>query len=158
MNSIQTISVGEVLAGQFQLQNGIFQNALDQLDDALALQRPHPNSNHLNWLVGHLVTCRYMLANHIGLALADPNDKLYFSPIHDGPYPTLKTLTGEWAAISSPLIDFISSLAAEELCADLGNGASKKDLIQFFAYHEAYHLGQMGYARKQLTGQAMKSH
>lgn len=151
-------STGQILAGQFQLQNGIFQNALDKIDDEMALQRPSEQVNHINWLLGHLVTCRYMLANNIGLKIEDPNGKLYFSPITDGPYPKIAEVVSLWKEIGPALLDYMSALSPDELLADLGNGATKKDIIQFFAYHEAYHLGQIGFACKQLTGEAVKSH
>ncbi|MEZ5041814.1 MAG: DinB family protein [Saprospiraceae bacterium] len=150
-------TIGQVLADQFQLQNSIFQNALDKIDDKIALQRPSPQNNHLNWLLGHLLTCRYMLANSIGLKINDPNGQLYFSTITEGPYAKLEDIVKHWLDISPALIEYIGDLSQEALTVDIGNGATKKDIIQFFAYHEAYHLGQIGYAIKWLTGEAMKS-
>lgn len=147
----------EALLSLFQLQNGIFENALDGLDDATALSRPG-QVNHINWLLGHITTCRYMLAKHIGLELEDPNGKLYFTKISDlAVYANLEEIKQNWNAITLPLFNFIGSLSDAALKKEIpGTGNSVKSLIAFFAYHEAYHLGQIGYARKLLGVQAMR--
>ena len=154
MNASKT---AEAYVSIFQLQNGIFENAMNGIDDEVALQRPG-NVNHINWLLGHVTTCRYMLANQIGLKIEDPYGKLYFSAISDeAEYPNLEAISKSWDTITPKLLDFIGNLNEVDLEREIpGNGVEIKNLIAFFSYHEAYHLGQIAYARKLLGVTPMK--
>jgi uncharacterized damage-inducible protein DinB len=153
------ISTSTVYIDLLAMQAGIFHNAFDGIKDSDALIRPNEQVNHINWLLGHLATCRFMLFNLLGGKEPDPNFNFYFKTISDElPYPSLNEIKKTWVKASSLLNEKIGSFSDDELISELpGKGGSVKDFISFFVYHEAYHLGQIGYARKYLGLPPLKS-
>lgn len=140
-----------------QMQQGIFQNALQDISDQEALTRANEQTNHMNWILGHVTTCRYMLANSMGLTMEDPNGKLYFQAIGDYDYNDLKTIEVNWLKISNQLLPYLEQLQAEDLAHPINDqGTSRLDILLFYIYHEAYHLGQIGILRKVLGLTPMK--
>ena len=59
-----------------------------------------------------------------------------FGETHESMRAAFKTLTADALAAAAP----VSFAGARTLA----------DLLAFFAFHEAYHMGQVGYIRKQL--------
>ncbi|GJM34717.1 MAG: hypothetical protein DHS20C18_37180 [Saprospiraceae bacterium] len=152
-------SKAETFIGMFQFQGGIFHNALENLEQEDALKRPSENSNHINWLLGHIVHCRYMLANMLGVKAENPFGKTFWTAIENKDYPTIKEVVSQFPEISNKLLDKISSIGNEAFDAKPSpDQPSTADLVSFFIYHEAYHIGQIGYARKLIGLEAMKSH
>jgi uncharacterized damage-inducible protein DinB len=141
------------------IQAGIFNNAFDGINDKDALQRPINQGNHINWLLGHIATCRFMLFNLIGGKESDPYFNIYFKGYNaETKYPKLKEIKKNWEKASGLLIEKIESISDEEMETEIaGKGGKPKDFISFFTYHEAYHLGQIGYARKILGLPVLKS-
>jgi uncharacterized damage-inducible protein DinB len=128
---------------------------LDGVTEELALQSPAAGANTLNWLVGHVVAYRDVLLEAVGA-------KPVWTPAQRHPY------SGEddaaWRAETAvPLArmtaDFVISherlLTALELLDDgaLDNAYGSRTLGEFIAFmhfHESYHVGQIGYARRLL--------
>ncbi|MCB0531043.1 MAG: DinB family protein [Lewinellaceae bacterium] len=141
-----------------QLQDNIFHNAFEDITPEQALERPNLQTNHYNWLLGHVTTCRYQLANAIGLQLKDPLDDLYFKPIGNYPYKSLDAIREAWKQVSGPLSEHLANFEQEDLYVQAtGMPVARIDLLVFYLYHEAYHLGQMGILRKVLGLNAMQS-
>lgn len=148
-NTSSPAAVAAIPLQSLQLQNGIFQNALQDITDEQALFRANDQSNHLNWVLGHLVTCRYMLANSLGLELKDPNGKLYFQPIGAYQYTSLAAIEQQWQNVSGHLLPHLKGLSNEMLGSVIDDqGTSRLSILLFYIYHEAYHLGQIGILRK----------
>ncbi|MDN5205573.1 DinB family protein [Fulvivirgaceae bacterium BMA10] len=149
---------GTTYSGLFQMQGEIFNNAFDKLSDKLALSRASDNSNHINWLLGHVLHCRFMLANMIGLQEVNPLGDQYFKAIEHKDYPGIDEIRQHWPQISEKLLNKISSMSNEDLdTRPAENKPSLSDIISFFIYHEAYHLGQIGIVRKIIGMEALKS-
>ena len=154
----KTNAKAELLSSTFKFQEGIFQNALIGLTDELAHQRPSEQNNHINWLLGHLLHCRYMLSNMLGIEAENPFGNSYWEAIENKAYPRLDELVKYFPTISSLLIEKLSDMTDEELDAKPApDKPSTTEIVSFFAYHEAYHLGQIGYARKMIGLDALKS-
>ncbi len=148
----------EVMVAMLNFQSGIYNNAYEELTNEKSFERPGKNSNHINWLLGHILTCRYMLANICGVEDQDPYNKMYFPKLEEAnDYKTIEEIKSHWEGISNKLVNVISELTDEELHTEIPNMGTRYDLINFFIYHEAYHLGQIGYARKLAGLRAMKS-
>ena len=158
MTKEKTNLKAELFSNMFQFQCGIYQNALENLTDELANQRPSDKNNHTNWLLGHILHCRYMLANMIGVEAENPFDKIYWGTIEDKDYPKIKEVTKHFPIISSLLTDKLSKMTDAELdTKPAPDKPSTADIVSFFVYHEAYHLGQIGYARKMIGLETLKS-
>ena len=154
----QTLT-GSAYIDMFNMQGGIFNNAFDGIKDKDALKRPNDQVNHLNWLLGHIATCRYMLLNLLGGKEADQYFNIYFKALStDTNYPAIAEVKSNFDNATKLLIQKIESIAEEEMETQIpGKGGRPKDFISFFIYHEAYHLGQIGYARKFLGLPVLKS-
>jgi len=148
----------DVYRRMFEFQQGIFQNALEDLSETAALQRPSSNSNHINWLLGHLLHCRYMLANVVGVPTTNPFGEIYWNALQDMNYPALIEVTAHWPEITSQLLEKLSTFCDDDLQSrESADKPSLEEMIAFFVYHEAYHLGQIGIVRKIIGVGAMKS-
>jgi len=149
---------GDTFSGMFQFQSGIYDNAQVDLTEEVALKKASQNSNTINWLLGHILHCRFMLAKMIGVKVENPFGETYWGPLQDKKYPKVKEVVSHFPAVSKKLTSRISSMTNEELDARPAEGQpSLADIISFFAYHEAYHLGQIGFARRAIGLEAMKS-
>jgi uncharacterized damage-inducible protein DinB len=113
----------------------------------------------MNWLLGHLATCRLMLLNLIGGSEVDPYFNIYFKTItRETTYPTLSKIKENWDFGTRLLTQRIDGIAEEEMETQIpGKGGTPKDFLSFFIYHEGYHLGQIGYVRKFLGLPVLKS-
>ncbi len=157
---MQTLtSTASAYAEMLSMQAGIFNNAFDGITNKDALKRPNNQVNHLNWLLGHLATCRFMLLNLIGGRESDPYFNIYFKSISgETNYPNLDAIKENWEKATGLLMEKVASLSDEQMDTEIpGKGGKPKDFISFFIYHEAYHLGQAGYARKFLGLPPLKS-
>ena len=159
MTEQKTNAKASLLGGMFVFHDRIFHNAFENLTEALALRRPSENSNHSNWVLGHILHCRYMLANMLGLEAVDPFGEIYWTGIENREYPTIAEISGHFPKISGKLMDKLSAMDDAELDArPAPDKPCLTDIVSFFVYHEAYHLGQLGYARKLIGLEAMVSH
>ena len=161
-NFMETTTSSNVKAatfsGMFQFQGTIYDNAQANLTEAQAMQRPTEHNNHMNWLLGHVLHCRYMLANMLGVQAENPFGQRYWTEIEDGEYPTVAEVVQHFPAISKQLTEALNGLSDAQLDARAAEDKpSLTEIVSFFVYHEAYHLGQLGYARKALGMDAMKA-
>jgi hypothetical protein len=140
---------------QLELQTMLYNNCTDGWSDADAEKRPG-QANHVKWIAGHLVSTRYMMANLLGLGQAEPFPALFEKGKgrEDGAkYPSMAELTKDWNGISEKVIAKLKSMSDAELNAaapfptPAGDG-TLKGTFGFFAHHEAYTIGQLGYARR----------
>ena len=147
----QLKTVHGTFESMFQFQESIFSNALDGITESDALRVISPHSNHINWLVGHIVHCRYMLVNMLGVQQTNPFEDLYWKASEAQSFSTLSDISKEFFRISDLLKDALLNPLGD-------NSKATPEMISFFIYHEAYHLGQIGYLRKALGMGVMKSH
>lgn len=154
----QTHAKAETFVGMFQFQQGIFENALDNLSDGIALTCIPGIKNHMNWLLGHIVHCRFMLSGMIGLQKSNPFGDTYWTAVAETPYPNIEEIARQMTEISKSITNKIGELSDDDLMARSGKGEPNlNDVISFFAYHEAYHLGQIGLVRKGVGLGTLKS-
>jgi uncharacterized damage-inducible protein DinB len=154
----QKNSKAEVFCGMFQFQGGIYNNALEGLSEKDALGRVLEKSNHTNWLLGHVLHCRYMLANMLGVQESNPFGKIYWGKMDEKNFPSFAEVTKHFPVISIKLIEKLSSLTDTELDAKpTADKPSLTEIISFFVYHEAYHIGQIGLTRKLIGLEPLKS-
>jgi uncharacterized damage-inducible protein DinB len=151
------------LIDQFNLQTRLFSNVLKDVDSKNFSRIPGPSTNNYEWLAGHVLNTRYNIANILGLNLKSPcasqfdNFKAYDSGIS---YLSADEVRKDWQQVSEKFItklgdvgdNFINSPAPFKV--PIGDN-TMKGILAFFAHHEAYHIGQLGYLRKYLGLPAM---
>jgi uncharacterized damage-inducible protein DinB len=121
-------------------------------------RRPGPGSNPLVWVVGHVVVSRNLLARVIGGGLDLPWARLFGrkSQFEEGAvYPDRDELVRALGALSAQLQARLPALGEEQLSAPGPGGLpapeqTVRGAIAFLVYHEAYHVGQVGYLVKWL--------
>lgn len=155
-------SYGTVI-GQLELQTKLFENSTVGFseDDAA---RVHGAANHVKWIAGHTVSSRYMMANVLGLAEEQPFPDLFANGKgrqDEVKYPSMSDLTRDWSAISAKVVARLKSMSDADLSAPSPFPHPMTDgklsgLIGFLTHHEAYSIGQLGYARRIAGMDAMK--
>jgi hypothetical protein len=129
--------------------------SVDGLTDEEWLRRPNDRSNHLLWIVGHAAWARSMLLKRLEAPWAIPWMKLYArgakcidSP--DGPSPGVAMEA--WDLSCSKLKAAMEAASEELLDTPAEQGPPSADgklsgIVDFFAFHETYHVGQIAYLR-----------
>jgi len=144
---------------QFEMQTRIFTQAFDGLDKEALNKRPNENTNSIIWIAGHVTAFRGVLANDLGGKVEDPFNGLFFQGIEDRFYAPIDQVVKHWETASEVMVEKLKSQDEDALLKEMPNKpCSFKDFITFLAYHEAYHIGQIGILRKILGFEAMQSY
>jgi hypothetical protein len=147
-----------VLAAQFQMGSNFYTKALRGLDRAALTARPGPNSNPPLWIAGHLLQFRTRLALVLGEDIVVPWEALFStgSTVGDpSTYPEADDMLARWTDVTARLVRRLDTVTEEQL-ADRpirrvpSTDGSLRGAVTLFAWHEAYHTGQLGYLRKWL--------
>jgi hypothetical protein len=140
------------LAAIFDLNTDLLLNCLDGLSDAEGRERLAGGGNSITFL-----------AARVGHPLDNP-----MAPYLEGArgfeevraWPALEQVRSAWRSVSTHLQRTLASLAPEQLSRrhahrfPLGD-STQLGLIAFLAQHDAYHLGQVAFLRRQLGRPAM---
>jgi DinB superfamily len=148
----------EPLALIFKLNNGLVGRSLDGLSDDDVWTRLAGTGNPIAWLVGHLAEARGRLLAELGVA-ADPGWGGAFargSAVGGRErYPSRAAIEAAWKATHGAMRDAFAALDQGRLSHPptrhaFPGVATLADEIGGFAFHESYHVGQIGFIRKQL--------
>jgi hypothetical protein len=147
-----------VLTAQFQLGSNFFTKALRGLERAALVARPGPASNPPLWIAGHLLQFRTRLAGVLGEAIDVPWEPLFStgSTLGDlATYPEADEILARWTDVSQRLMRRLEVVTTDALAGRPDRRVPSTDgsllgAITLFAWHEAYHTGQLGYLRKWL--------
>jgi len=154
---------GTTLKMQHALTAYVLDRNIEGVDHAESLAPPSPGGNCANWVLGHIVSARNTALGIVGQTPLAPPEK--FAAYGNEP------LTGETNAIPwDELVDLLhrSQAPLEEGLAQASDETMAKpapfsptnnpdetigSLLAAFAFHEAYHAGQLGLLRR-LNGHA----
>ena len=146
------------LAALYDLNTDLLLNCLDGLSDAEAQRRLEAGGNSITFLAGHLTDTRHFLVARLGHTLANPLAH-YLADVRSiddiTEWPTLDEIRSAWLAVSTHLQTVLAELTADELAAPnvhrfpLGD-SSRLGLVAYLVQHDSYHLGQIGFIRRQL--------
>ena len=153
-----TQTIVRPIAEMFRLQTQLFLNVTKDITDDHAGHRFMGITNHMAWITGHLVSTRFSLGNVLGLPYREPFPELFArgKGLDESiQYPAFSELTNDWETISEPLISRIEQLRDWELESEAPVPSPMTPInhtlmgfIIFIAHHEAYHIGQLGLARR----------
>ena len=156
----------EIVIPSFRMHTQNFNNVIEGVADADALKRAVERTNHIAWMAGNLVNCRYWLANIMGIADKDPNEQLFKEAKAldaAATYPTLAALKKEWHAISPKLFERLLNSTDEELLAGFSFPMmpsfvqqNKLNMVGMCIDRESYLFGQIGLMRRVLNYPGMK--
>ena len=148
----------KTLRSGFRTTNHVLSLALADLDDASARRRTRGTDGpSIAWTVGHLLDYRIKTIQMLGVERESPYAAQFgrASATDGEEYPSLESLRRQWAEVHAELEAAFDNAPSDLLDRPLpGSGAhgesSLRDKLAFFAWHEAYHTGVIGAARKAL--------
>jgi len=140
------------------LNTRLFANCLDGVDDASGVKRLDSSTNSMTFIAAHLVDARHFLATSLGAVVADnPTESLRdVTSVEEAvDLPSLDQLRSGWQEVTGSLLSRLGTVSEEELRAEFSGRFPIEDstvlgAISFLLQHESYHLGQLGFIRKQL--------
>lgn len=144
------------IVGLIEITTNLYVKALAGVSRDAFVARPGGKTNSLVWIAGHLLQSRVRLRRLAGEKVEVPW-KDVFGP--DGPladpagYPAAEELLSRWRETTDALLLRLAALDPETLAGAPSLRVPSHDhtllgAIAFAAYHEAYHVGQMGYLRR----------
>lgn len=141
-----------------KLGDYLLKTALENLSDEELHRRGGPQSNSMLWITGHLALSRHRMLKLAGedreFAWADLFSRGSAIQAPDA-YPPLDEVLQAWDRGSSELLAALPKMTPSQLFAKSPQSLPTDDksvrgALSFLVYHEAYHIGQMGYLRKML--------
>jgi len=144
------------ISGMFKTNTDLVGKATVGIPAEQWMLKPGETSNHLLWVMGHLIWSRGNI-----LRTLDVDWKLSWAkqfargakPEEILQYPQVDEVVQTWADISDQLSACLASVSAEVL--DKPHDKPTFDgkvggFVAFLAFHETYHVGQVSYIRKWL--------
>lgn len=149
-----------VVIPAYRMHSQLFNNMLDGIREEDAQKRIADKTNHVAWMIGNLVNCRYWLAEVLGISEQDPNEELFKDAKALDPsiqYPSLDALKKQWHKISPLLYRKLLSVEEEVLSQAYAFGMNtpyieenKLNMVGMGLDRESYLFGQLGLMRKLL--------
>ena len=150
----------DIIIPAFRMHSQSFFNALDGISAELALERNNGKTNHVVWMAGNFVTCRYWIANLLGMDEKDPNEDFFKDAKaldEKLGYPSLDALRENFKNISPRVYQKLLEATDEELSKAFSFGMNVPfveenvlNMIGMCIGREDYLLGQIGLMRKLL--------
>lgn len=150
----------EIIIPAYRMHSQSFKNALDGISEADSMKRIDNNTNHVVWMTGNLVNCRYWIGNLLGIEEKDPNEALFKEGRaldENLDYPSLEQLKKNFAAISPKVYQKLLEATDEQLDAAFSFGMNipfvKENVLNMIGMcigREDYLFGQIGLMRKML--------
>ncbi len=141
----------------YKLNNGFVRAALDGLPAEDFWRRPSDGGNPIGWMLGHITGARTALLTRMGQPMKPEWGNIFSRGMALGPvegYPSRERLEDTWKETHHRMRDAFAAatdaLLAEKFGRKIGpfEDPTVKELTAFLAFHEAYHVGQMGYVRR----------
>lgn len=142
-------------AENYRFNSGFLTRTVEDLSAEEWLSRPNEKSNHIAWIVGHVIWARKAVLSRLGTEWSQP----WLSSFARGvkcndvaAFPPPETLMDNWREISGVLATALDD-ATEDMLSQLSTqGPPSADgkisgVVNFLAIHETYHLGQASYLR-----------
>ena len=146
------------LAALYNLNTDLLLNCLDGLSDSEAQRRLEAGGNSITFLADHLTDSRHFLVARLGHPLLNPIAR-YLADVRSiddiTEWPSLEEIRSAWLGVSAHLQTVLDQLTAAELAAPTAQRFLEEDttplgMVAFLAQHDSYHLGQIGFIRRQL--------
>ena len=146
------------VASIFKANTDIINKAIADVAPDDWFRQPGDDSNHLLWLMGHVIVHRGRTLTFLGQDWDVAWRPLFARGAErtdNAEYPSVEEMRNAWSQVSADLAAVLGNKSAEELAQDAPAGLPSFDgklsgTVAFFAFHDAYHTGQVSYVRKWL--------
>lgn len=146
----------QLLAEQFQRFYGVTRVNLADVTAADSVAQPLGGGNCLNWILGHLVNVQNGAMALLGIDAVWQDPQLAwagFQPI-TGPDGAIDwdTMVARFFDSEQRCIEAITALTDDSLAEPMpdpfGHPSTRAGILNLLAFHQAYHAGQLGLARR----------
>jgi uncharacterized damage-inducible protein DinB len=142
----------------FQANDGLIRQTLRDLPAEAFWTQPGGQGNSIMWIVGHITQTRAGMLSLLGERASTGWGELFRRGAQrqdPSAYPEPQAIKTVGADLSKRLLAKLATMTEEELAAPvtavkLPNVNTVIEALAFFAFHEAYHVGQLGYVKKAL--------
>lgn len=157
--STDVTAVAGPLAHIFRTNGALLTKAFEGVGDDQLWHRPSQQNNPILWIAGHVVGTRALMLQVLGEPFETGWGTLFARGAALGDealYPSKAEVLRVHDALTPRLHATLHALSGAALERDAVVGPkppgvkSVGEQIGFFALHDSYHLGQMGYIRKAL--------
>jgi len=147
----------EALARQFGMMYATAASNIEGMTHEESLIAPEPAGNCANWILGHMTAVHNGVMKLVGETPVWDNKhlerRIFFDPITD---PTnaidWNTLRDRFLGSRDRCLNALSHLSdelmAERMPDPFGGSTTRGELLNTLAYHQAYHVGQLGMVRR----------
>ena len=151
-------------ADLYKLDTKLVKKALDGVSDADLHKRINDSGTSLHWIAGHIVASRDYVGKVIDAGSVFKHNELFQGNGKDlndpSAYPPIEEISKAFDSVSRKLIKRLGTLKEKDINKKTKDkwpqgGNTVLDGISFMAWHEGWHLGQMGYLRKRLGYKAL---
>jgi len=144
--------------GMFKINTEIVNRAIAGVPQEDWLRKPGDDSNHLMWVMGHLVVHRGSTLKLLGVDWNSSWAPLFArgaERIADDEYPSADEMRAAWQKVSADLVNAVHEAPKDMLEQSAPKGPPSFDgklsgTVAFYAFHDAYHAGQASFLRKWL--------
>jgi uncharacterized damage-inducible protein DinB len=146
------------ITGMFKTNTDIVNKAITDVEPDAWFKKPGDDSNHLTWVLGHLIVHRGHTLKMLGVDYDNPWAELFArgsERVADEQYPSLEAIQGAWQDVSEKLSTALKSAPEGVMTQEAPKGPPSFDgkltgTVAFFAFHDTYHVGQVSFLRKWL--------
>lgn len=152
--------IPEVVAGQFGASMGVTMRNIDGVTHEDSLNQPQPAGNCLNWVLGHIIGARNNMLKILGErplwedGVAGPYQR-HGEPLTDASKALpWDRLVADYKASQEIVLRALQQMPPERLAEKAPFSPTSNpnetigSLLWTFAFHEAYHAGQIGVLRR----------
>jgi uncharacterized damage-inducible protein DinB len=146
------------ISGMFRADTDIISKAIADVSPEDWFRKPGDDSNHLMWLLGHVVVHRGLVLKSLGGQWERSWAPLFArgaERVDDAEYPTIDEMREAWTHISEQLKNALRETPEDLLAKPVAEGLPSFDkklsgTVAFLAFHDAYHTGQVSFLLKWL--------
>lgn len=142
----------------FQTNDALIRQTLSDLPADALWKQPGGEGNSIMWIVGHVTQTRAGMLSLLGDRASTGWGEIFRRGAQrqdPSAYPEPQAIKAMGIDLTKRLQAKLAAITEDELAAPvtavkLPNVNTVVDALAFFAFHEAYHVGQLGYVKKAL--------
>lgn len=143
------------IAEQYKLNAALVERVLDGFTDEAMRFRPDGKANPAHFILGHITSVRFTIARMIGLEMKVAWEELFArgAELKDAAqYPSVTEIRAAFSEVAEAINKRFEEVTDVDLSAEPpweppGMEKSIRGVLNFLAFHESYHIGQLGYLR-----------
>jgi len=150
----------ETLIDQFTMSHWAAMKAIDGINHDESLRLPKEGGNCMNWVLGHLTATRGEVLKMLGAEPIWQDESLQHykrgaERLTDAEKAVdFDKITSDFAGSQEPLLAALGAQTDDQLAVHMGFSFVGRDndtleqVLAGFAFHESYHVGQIGILRR----------